>query len=208
VDRAAAELCASAHLAVFRQDSRHDWVATSSELRLERVCARIGEVRSRGDLRGLLDPICALLHADDVALSLLGPSGDTLVTMMAGREEGEEEDPYPLDDYPATARILESGAALQVLASDTFADPAERALLHELGYGAVLMVPLQSGARSVGVLEYYTAAEGPWSRAQIHRARILAYQLGRVLAGLTGSDPSLAGLVLDPERVVEQQAAG
>ena len=206
VDPAAAALCASAHLAVFRQDAAHDWVATSSELRLERVCARISEVGSPADLRSLLDPIAALLHADEVAFSLIDPTGTALEVVMVGGED-ELEPPYALADYPATVSVLASGQALQVLVRDPEADPAERAILERLGYASMLMVPLQAGGSSVGVIEVYSHSEEPWSRAQIHRARILAHQLTRVLMSVRESS-SVAQLVLDPQRVVEQQAPG
>jgi GAF domain-containing protein len=59
----------------------------------------------------------------------------------------------------------------------------------EMGYRSLLMVPLLAGARSIGVLEAYAAGDQPWSRTQIHCARILGYQLAHVLdrARLLGS---------------------
>jgi GAF domain-containing protein len=77
--------------------------------------------------------------------------------------------------------VLETGEAAQVLASDPEADAAEVALLLEMDYRSLLMVPLLAGARSIGVLEACAAAERPWSRTQIHCARIIGYQLAHVL---------------------------
>jgi GAF domain-containing protein len=48
-------------------------------------------------------------------------------------------------------------------------------LLAEMGYRSLLMVPLLAGARSIGVLEACASAERPWSRTQIHRARVVGY---------------------------------
>jgi GAF domain-containing protein len=77
--------------------------------------------------------------------------------------------------------VLDTGEATQVLTSDPDADPAEVSLLVEMGYRSLLMVPLLAGARSIGVLEACAAEERPWSRTQIHSARILGYQLAHVL---------------------------
>ena len=86
-----------------------------------------------------------------------------------------------LEDYPATAAVIETGEAAQVLASDPDADPAEVRLLAELGYQSLLMVPLVAGAQNIGVLEASATEERPWSRSQIHSARIIGYQLAHVL---------------------------
>jgi GAF domain-containing protein len=50
-----------------------------------------------------------------------------------------------------------------------------------MGYRSLLMVPLVAGAQSIGVLEANAAEERPWSRTQIHSARIIGYQLAHVL---------------------------
>ena len=91
--------------------------------------------------------------------------------------------------------MLETGEAAQVLVSDPAADPAEVRLLSEMGYRSLLMVPLLAGARSIGVLEASAVEERPWSRTQIHSARILGYQLAHVLdrQGLRGRPLSSRG---------------
>jgi GAF domain-containing protein len=70
---------------------------------------------------------------------------------------------------------------VQVLVSDPSADPAEVTLLDEMGYQALLMLPLVAGAKAIGVLEACAREERPWSRTQIHSARIVGYQLAHVL---------------------------
>lgn len=40
-----------------------------------------------------------------------------------------------------------------------------------------------AGDRGIGLLEAYAKQERPWSRTDIHCARILSYQLGLVVGG-------------------------
>src|SRR4051812_19076736 len=186
VDPAAVAVCRSALNAVIRHDEA-DPTAATTELQLERVCHQIGLVANRAQLREVLEPIRALLEVDDVVLSLLTPDQAWIETVVTNGKD--EDDRFLLADYPATAAVLETGAATQVLASDPDADRAEVRLLAEMGYRSLLMVPLLAGARSIGVLEACASAERPWSRTQIHSARILGYQLAHVLdrARLSGS---------------------
>jgi EAL domain-containing protein (putative c-di-GMP-specific phosphodiesterase class I) len=176
----AVAVCRSAMSAVIRHDGHvADRSAMTSELRLERVCHQIGEVADRAGLRAVLDPIRVLLAVEEVTLSLITDDGSRVETIVS---HDEETDPFfSLDDYPATAAVIESGEAAQVLVSDPSADPAEVRLLRELGYHSLLMVPLVAGAQSIGVLEASSAEERPWSRSQIHSARIIGYQLAHVL---------------------------
>lgn len=186
VEPEAMAICTSALRAVIRHEGAEDWTAATSESHLERVCHQIGTVSDRPGLRAVLDPIRRLLDVDEVTLSLLTADGEMVETIVS---HDEETDPlFSLDDYPATAAVLETGEAAQVLVSDPTADPAEVRLLLELGYRSLLMVPLLAGARSIGVLEASAVEERPWSRTQIHSARIMGYQLAHVLnsAGLRG----------------------
>ena len=59
---------------------------------------------------------------------------------LRGVRVGLDEEIYPLDDYPATAALVErgSGAILQSC-DDPLADPAETALLEELGYESAVV---------------------------------------------------------------------
>jgi GGDEF domain-containing protein len=140
--------------------------------------------RLRGCLRSA--DTAARLGGDEFALLLeevVDPSeGERVASRVLDTSHDEDTDPFfSLDDYPATAAVLDTGEAAQVLASDPEADRAEVALLHELGYNALLMVPLVAGAQNIGVLEASAVEERPWSRSQIHSARIIGYQLAHVL---------------------------
>jgi diguanylate cyclase (GGDEF)-like protein/PAS domain S-box-containing protein len=179
VDPAAASVCTSALHAVIRHEEALDRASGTTELQLERICHQIGLVADRPGLRKVLGPIRALLAVEEIVLSLLSADGEWIETVVEEWREIDER--FALADYPATAAVLETCEALQVLVSDPAADAAEVALLEEMGHRSLLMVPLLAGARSIGVLEAYATAERPWSRSQIHSARILGYQLALVL---------------------------
>jgi hypothetical protein len=179
VDPAAVAVCRSALNAVIRHDKAGEPTATTSELQLERVCHRIGLVTTRAELREVLEPIRALLDVDEVILSLVTADRVWIETVVTNG--AEQDDRFLLSDYPATEVVLDTGEAAQVLTSDPDADPAEVRLLTEMGYRSLLMVPLLAGAQSIGVLEACAAEERPWTRSQIHSARILGYQLAHVL---------------------------
>jgi hypothetical protein len=78
---------------------------------------------------------------------------------------------------------------VQVLAGDPSAPPAEVARLLADGYGSLLRVPVTCEGVIQGALEVYRAGEQPWSRFEIRRARMIAYQLGATLARLNASSP-------------------
>jgi hypothetical protein len=179
VDPTAVSVCRSALSAAIRHDEADTRASTTTELQLERVCHQIGTVSTRSELRDVLEPIRALLEVDEVVLSLLTPDGAWVETVVTNGQE--EDDRFLLADYPATVTVLDTGEAMQILASDPDADPAEVRLLTEMGYRSLLMVPLLAGARSIGVLEACAVEERPWSRTHIHSTRILGYQLAHVL---------------------------
>jgi GAF domain-containing protein len=164
---------------VIRHDEADERTSTTAELQLERVCHQIGTITTRAELREVLEPIRALLDVDEVILSLVTPDREWVETVVTNGDE--EDDRFLLSDYPATVAVLDTGEAMQILTSDPEADAAEVALLGQMGYRSLLMVPLLAGARSIGVLEACAAEERPWSRTQIHSTRILGYQLAHVL---------------------------
>lgn len=182
VDSAASSECASALRAVIRHEPEAAWVATTSERSLEHVCRRIAAVQSRAGLYSVLEPLRLLLGVDGVALSTLDATGDWLDVVADGTTD-EDDKRYRLSDYPVTEELLQTGTALQVLGSDPDADPAELRTMCELGFRSLLIVPLTAGGRGIGLLEAYAVQDRPWSRTDIHCARILSYQLGLVVGG-------------------------
>ena len=125
----------------------------------------------------------AELGADGVCLSRWIRE-DNAVETIVDTNDDEVGARFNLTNYPSTAHVLNTGEAIQILASDPGADLGELALLGRLGFQSLLMVPVVCRDERLGLLEAYSTVERPWTRSEINRARIISYQLGAVLDGL------------------------
>jgi diguanylate cyclase (GGDEF)-like protein/PAS domain S-box-containing protein len=134
----------------------HDEVAGSETAghdgRLERLTGRLSRVSTRRELDGCLATMALEVHADDVRI--VSPDHGQGGSAHAG----------------------------QLLVGDDTASDVERAVLRSGGHGSRLRLPVLCGGDLVGMLEAYSREERPWSRFEIRRARIIAHQLGAVLA--------------------------
>ena len=64
------------------------------------------------------------------------------------------------------------------------------------GVGSALLVPVTYAGGTNGLLAAFSFEERPWTRTEIHRARIISYQLGAVLDSFTREgDHSIRRLV-------------
>ena len=133
--------------------------------------------------------IPAVLGAEDAAVSRIVP-GENCVEGISRHDWSQAGMRYSLDDYPATAWVLQTRTAGQVVVGDPASDPAEVELIERNGFGAVLMVPLVFGGRDVGLLELYRRHALPWSSAEIERAQLLAHQLAAVIDLLERISPA------------------
>ena len=97
---------------------------------------------------------------------------------------GTGDERFPLADYPLTARVLRDQEAVQVLVGDPEADRREVELMLSLGHRSMLIMPVVSRGESLGIVEAYSKAERPWTRAEINRARIISNQFGSVILAL------------------------
>jgi len=148
---------------------------------LEDLLGQISDVRSLPDLARLARSSAAVLDCDHVELSFLHPD-ETSIETVQGAGDGDDV-VYSLDDYPATRRCLSERIVIPVYRGPD-ADPAEIRLLDDLGYRSVLLVPVSSRGRAIGLFECHLTDDVPWSRRQIRSARLLAAVLGPVLDGL------------------------
>jgi diguanylate cyclase (GGDEF)-like protein/PAS domain S-box-containing protein len=155
----------------------------SGERILERIVAELSAVDSRPALNRCLGTVVRDLDADEVHICTLDPTGTYLETVsdVGSVLEGTR---WLMSDFPTTERVLREQEAVQVSVRDPDADPAESDLLEVQGIASMLMVPILYGGRTVGLLEVYAVDERPWSRGEVYRARIIAYQLGAVLQRL------------------------
>ena len=62
---------------------------------------------------------------------------------------------FLVSDYPLTAEVLRSGEPARLTLGDPAVDAAEAELLRELGYSALLMVPLRVAGEQWGLAEAY-----------------------------------------------------
>lgn len=100
--------------------------------RLEAVCAGFAEV-----LNAAAWTISFTVRGEQTIHSLA--SADDRDSRLRGIRVGLEQEIYALMDFPLTERLINAGSGSYVVDShDRSADQAERRLLHELGYSAVL----------------------------------------------------------------------
>ena len=166
------------------RESGADGTATLGEL-----ISRLTRVRHTDDLAECAAMIPAVLGAEDAAVSRVVP-GEHCVEDISRHGWSQPGARYRLDEYPATAWVLRTRTAGQVVVGDPASDPAEVELIERNGFGAVLMVPLVFGGRDVGLLELYRRHALPWSSAEIERAQLLAHQLAAVVDLLERVSPA------------------
>jgi GAF domain-containing protein len=93
---------------------------------------------------------------------------------------------YLISDYPETRTVLESREPRVVRLSDPDADPAEAALLHELGFGSLAMFALVAGEEVWGLVEVYRRGEDAFTASEVELAHGRVRRLGDELAAALG----------------------
>jgi GAF domain-containing protein len=175
-------------------------IDSSAPLSLGEVAAALGQVRSGEELDEAVAMIGRLLHADEVTVSrvVAGRRCVETLTTHDGIEPGER---YSFDDYPTTEHVIEDQVLGQLVVDDPAADEAERRLLADLGYAALLMAPVISRGTTVGLIEVSRRTGRPWTSGEIDQVRLLAQSLAGTLrveldaAGLPWTADALGGRV-------------
>jgi PAS domain S-box-containing protein len=109
--------------------------------------------------------ITTALAADGCTISQWDRDQDVLITRLDYASDFDLWSPEPpgtiyhLDDYPSTRQVLESRRPCTALLSDPDADPAEVALMRQLGVRSLLMVPLVVRDQTIGLLEIQEARQ-------------------------------------------------
>jgi hypothetical protein len=105
--------------------------------------------------------------------------------------------------------VVESGEFVQVRVSDPRADRGEVEFLRNHGQGALLMVPVVSGGRSIGLLEVMRVAPRPFSRLELRRTHVLSSRLAALVERWPGETRPASELPSAPRggRGVTDQAA-
>ena len=153
---------------------------------LAELATHLGAVDHVDELATAGRKVADLLGADDVSLMSVVGDPPAVVELLSAHPDNQPGQVWALDDFPATAHLVETGQTGQVVAGDPHGDPAELAELARMQIGAMLMVPVELGRGRRALMEVYRTRPQAFSRAQIERARVVALQLGAVIARLTG----------------------
>jgi GAF domain-containing protein len=149
--------------------------SADAALSLGDVAERLARMRSAHELASVSPLMERLMHADGIAISRVLPDERCVETVF---DWTGQDDRFGYDAYPTTEHVVTTQALGQVIAGDPASDPAELALLAELGFATVLMAPIVFRGETVGLLEFYRAVARPWTGAEIDSARLLAHALG------------------------------
>jgi hypothetical protein len=150
---------------------------------IHHVTASLAGTAHQVELDQALVAAAAAVGADVISVSVLDVDGKLREIIATGAQIDPAA--YELADYPATADALRQGVMLEVQAHEDGADPAERDVLRRLGQASLLLVPLRSDQRGLGVLELTSRTSRRWTGADIDNARILARHLVIALARIT-----------------------
>jgi GAF domain-containing protein len=117
--------------------------------------------------------LCVLVEAHACAISRV--LGDVLILIAEYAPDGTLQlgQGYLVSDYPKTEEVLRERRAYSLTLDDSGADPAEAGLVRELGFSALLMLPLEVAGEAWGLVEIYRRAPRPFSSADVEGAREL-----------------------------------
>jgi GAF domain-containing protein len=117
---------------------------------------------------------CAISRAlGDVLIVVTNRSPhDRLLQLGAG---------YLISDYPLTAEVLETRQPRALTLEDDSVDPQEAAVLSELGFASLALLPLELHGLPWGLVEIYRSEPTPFTNADLRWAgEIVARTAARV----------------------------
>ncbi|HET7676926.1 MAG TPA: sensor domain-containing diguanylate cyclase [Candidatus Limnocylindrales bacterium] len=131
--------------------------------------------------RALARKLCSAAGVDACVISRW-ESGSTMLRTLAAFGVDEDDPGYDIVDYPATRAVLRDGRPMVVQADDPGADPAELAVMRQLGQRTMLMLPLLAGNASVGLIELLThSRRREFSPSDLDFCMTMALQAGTAL---------------------------
>ncbi|CAN5667845.1 hypothetical protein BH10ACT8_BH10ACT8_06560 [soil metagenome] len=131
------------------------------------------------DLQAALAAASANLGIDVIALSTLSGGGILHEISCAGAPL--DVHPYRLSDYPATKAAMDTGMMTEAHLQDPRSDLAERAIMSATGIDSLLLTPVMSSGKQLGLLEFRHRTHHRWSGHEMAQARILAEHIASVL---------------------------
>lgn len=130
-------------------------------------------------LRRVCDDLARSLDASGCALSRV--IGDLLVEVAEDASAGPVARigrGYLVSDFPATEAVLRTCEPLALSTEDDACDRAEAAVLEELGYASLLMLPFVSGGAVWGLVEVYGPSGRRFSPDDAARATEILREAG------------------------------
>lgn len=122
-------------------------------------------------LGAVADALVAELDGDACAISRV--IGDVLILVTERVHVGstlQSGQGYLVPDYPQTSQVLETREPRTLTLDDADVDPGEAAILRALGYGSLLMLPLEINGNAWGLVEVYRVERKPFTSADVTRA--------------------------------------
>ncbi|MBI3764193.1 MAG: GAF domain-containing protein [Chloroflexi bacterium] len=141
-----------------------------------------GDLDEEAVLGAVARHFLGVLRMAHCAVSRYLPERDCVVSLIDRNADGdfhldEPGTAYALAGYPATRRALETRQPEIIDLDDPAADKAERALLKELGFRHLLMMPLVVHEEAIGLAELYRrAGDPPFSDGDVALAASLTAQ--------------------------------
>ena len=111
--------------------------------------------------------------------------GELLIEVAAYAPDGKDltlGHGYLIPDYPLTQEVIERQEPRAVSLLDPDAEPNEAALLRELGFESLLMLPLVSAGECWGLVELYGGAGRRFAAEDAGRADSLLARAAEALA--------------------------
>jgi transcriptional regulator with GAF, ATPase, and Fis domain len=154
------------------------------------VAAAAEQLREAASVADLLGRTAASFVGvlDARACTISRVIGDLLVDLVQHNREGGPHrlgHGYLISDYPLTRAVIEEREPKTVHAGDSNADAAETALLAELGFDSLLMLPIEAKEAPWGLVEVYGNDGRRFEAADVEVARALAAEVGEVLERLS-----------------------
>jgi GAF domain-containing protein len=140
-------------------------------------------------IAGVLKTTCVELTnaLEAEACNLSRVIGQLLVDLVEHSRDGRRIQlgrAYLVPDYPVTEEVIESGEPRTVWLYDSGVDPGEAALLRELDFDALLMLPLQLDERCWGLLEVYRMGTRVFSPEDIALGIEIAAHAGQAVENI------------------------
>jgi putative nucleotidyltransferase with HDIG domain len=130
--------------------------------------------------------LCELIDAKACMVSTVDLDAET-VRDLAGYAEpphawGDQAEEYRLEDYPATAAVVEGARELVCRVDDPDTDPAEARRLEQMGYRSLLMFALTVEDEPYALIEIYDTRPRSYGGVELRLCRALAAEAGKVVA--------------------------